>query len=158
MEDVFPVDHSQAAGLLFASSDEKNRSPHPDEAQGRSPQEKKLGNRVLVVGRLRELALYRAEILRQAGFIASTAEDENEAIRMIQRAAFDAVVLSYTLPKKTAQYLAEMARYYCEDCAVIAIADNNTPDHPIAADITAIADEGPAGLVSALKQVLRPAS
>ena len=154
MESV-AVKESPVIGIIFASPDsEAEGSRHKRNKKDRTAQGKKPGNRVLILGRLRELALYRAEVLRQEGFNVSTADDVEEAIRMMQRSAFDAVVLSYTLPVDVALYLAEMARDYCIDCPIIAIANSGGVDKRIAADAVAIADEGPTGLVSALHQVL----
>src|SRR5579872_5314507 len=79
---------------------------------------KKVGNRVLVVGRHRELALYRAEFLRLAGYSVDTPEEVDQALRMIRNDEFDALVLSYTLPTETVQQLAESAREHCPECPV----------------------------------------
>jgi CheY-like chemotaxis protein len=129
----------------------------PDEPKGkneRASRPKKDGNRVLIVGRQRELALYRAEFLRQAGFIVLTAQDVHDAIRILQRAAFDALVLSYTLPGGDVQYLAAAAHDYCAECAVVVISNSSTVDERVNADALVMSDEGPMGLISALKQVL----
>jgi CheY-like chemotaxis protein len=123
--------------------------------QAHSPREKKLGNRVLMVGRLRELALYRAEFLQQAGFTVSTPKDENEALRIMRRGDFDAIVLSYTLPNDTVQQLAESARAYCPDCPIIAITETSLFDRRIAPDAVAVANDGPEALLSALNRVLQ---
>jgi DNA-binding response OmpR family regulator len=109
-----------------------------------------------MVGRLRELALYRAEFLQQAGFAVSTPQDENEAMRIMRRGDFDAIVLSYTLPNETVQQLADSARDYCPDCPIIAITDTSRFDRRIAPDAVALANDGPAALLSALNRVLQP--
>ena len=116
---------------------------------------KKVGNRVLVLGRQRELALYRAEFLRLAGYSVDTPEDEDEALRIIRRNEFDAIVLTYTLPTVTVQRMAESAREHCPDCPIIAIADTERFDRLISPDAIALAKDGPAALLSALKRVLR---
>src|SRR6185437_14907503 len=102
---------------------------------------KKVGNRILVVGRQRELALYRAEFLRLAGYCVDTPEDEDEALRIMRRDEFDAIVLSYTLPNETVQQLAESAREHCPDCPVIAIADTERFDRLISPDAIALAKD-----------------
>jgi len=111
---------------------------------------------VLVVGRHRELALYRAEFLRLAGYSVDTPEEVDEALRMIRNDEFDALVLSYTLPTETVHQLAESAREHCPDCPVIAIADTKKFDRLISPDAVALAKDGPEALLSALKRVLRP--
>jgi CheY-like chemotaxis protein len=155
MENISSFTEPQVIGAIFSSSENPEVPGRREPKEDRYPRGKKLGNRVLVVGRLHELALYRAEFLRQAGFMVSTAGDVEDAIRMMQRSAFDAVVLSYTLPNDTAQYLAKMARDFCNDCPIVAIAEAPIVDGRIAPDVVALADEGPSGLVSALQQVLR---
>ena len=148
---------SEPIGALLASfnnDSELGRRDKKDRSQ--APREKKLGNRVLMVGRLRELALYRAEFLRQAGFIVSTPQDEVEAMTIMRRGDFDAIVLSYTLPNATVQELAESARDFCPDCPIIAITETGMFDRRIAPDAVALANEGPGALLSALNRVLQP--
>lgn len=67
-------------------------------------------NRVLIVGRIRELALYRAEVLRQHGFQVSTPKTKEEAQTIIRNGDFEVAVLSYTLPSTTVQEIAEEVR------------------------------------------------
>src|SRR5205823_1018818 len=102
-------------GILIASSNDEpeHLSPPKKARQGNPRQEKKLGNRVLIIGRQRELALYRAEFLRLAGYTVSTPEDVDEAVRIMQGGEFDAIVLSYTLSNDAVERLAEVAREYC---------------------------------------------
>jgi DNA-binding response OmpR family regulator len=109
-----------------------------------------------MIGRLRELALYRAEFLGQAGYKTLLPANEGEAFTIMRRGHFDAIVLSYTLPDEVVQRFADAAREFCPDCPVIAITDTNTVDRRIAPDAVAIANEGPAALLSALGRVLQP--
>jgi CheY-like chemotaxis protein len=139
---------------LFPAGDEPYLPQRRKAKNKRSSDAKRIGNRVLVVGRQRELALYRAEFLRQAGFTVIVAQDVDEAIRIMQQSAFDALILSYTLPSSDVEYLADAARDYCADCALITIANGRTVDLNVEPDAIASADEGPKGLVSALKRVL----
>jgi CheY-like chemotaxis protein len=154
MQRVLSNRESPVPGVILASS---NTPENPDERKAkkeRAPRAKRGGDRVLVVGRQQELALYRAEILRQAGFSVSIAEDVEAAIRIMQRGAFEAVVLSYTLPSADVQYLADAARDYRSDSAVVVICKSTTVDRRIQPDAIALAEDGPAGLVAALKRVL----
>lgn len=116
---------------------------------------KKVGNRVVIVGRMRELALYRAEVLRQAGFIALIPEDSDAAVGIMRKRNFDAIVLSYTLSSDVVERLTSFAREYCPDCPVIAIAGNFTEDRRIVPDAVVLADDGPPALISALRKVLQ---
>lgn len=142
---------------LLALSD-KEQKPSQSNRIGRrnSWAKRKPGNRVLMVGRVRELALYRAEVLRQAGFTVLIAGDDDEAVPIIRGKSFDAIVLSYTLPNHMVQYLADTARDHCPDCPVIAIAETRMLDRRIEPDAVAIADDGPAALLTALNRVLEP--
>jgi CheY-like chemotaxis protein len=152
---AFEVLSSQSIGVLsgsFANNPKSRRKKNTAEA---AKFEKKAGNRVLLVGRMRELALYRAEFLQSAGFSVTTASDVDSAIRVMRRGGFDAIVLSYTLPNESVEYLANAARDYCADCPVIAIAETKMFDRRIAPDAIAIADDGPPALLSALRRVLQ---
>jgi hypothetical protein len=148
--------YEPVVAFLASSNDNLERSRREKRGHAHSPREKKIGNRVLMVGRLRELALYRAEFLRQAGFTVSTPQDTNEALGIVQRGDFDAIVLSYTLPNDTVQQLAEIARDCCPNCPIIAITDTSMFDRRIAPDAVAVANEGPGALLSALNRVLQP--
>jgi hypothetical protein len=145
------------AGVLlsFPNDNPKNPVAGKSDTQNSQQKKKKLGNRVLMVGRLRELALYRAEVLRRAGFAVSIPHDTSEALRMMHSGEFDAIVLTYTLPTDIMQHLAETARECCRDCPVVAITDSILPDSRIAPDAIALANEGPPALLAALSRVLR---
>ena len=142
--------------IAFSGPDNPSESPQLwKEKKQSAPKKKRVGNRVLIVGRLRELAIYRAEFLRQAGFNVVTAVDPDEALPIIQHGRFDAIILSYTLSSHTVRYLANATRDYCPDCVIVAIAETRTFDCHIEPDAVVIADEGPVALVSALKRVLQ---
>src|SRR6185437_8158207 len=64
------------------------------------------GNRILMYGRLRELALYRAAVLQDRGFSVTTPETLEEATTAIRKGGFDTVVLTYTLPNEVVKELA----------------------------------------------------
>ena len=113
------------------------------------------GRRVLLIGRFRELALYRAEVLRVHGFQVSTPATVVAAMDTIRRREFDIVVLSYTLASDVVEELAEQVRQYCPKCPVIAISDNRSTDKRILPDETAFAEDGPAALIAALRRVCR---
>lgn len=112
-------------------------------------------NRVLMLGSIRELALYRAEVLQQHGFHVQIATHRNQALDLIQAGNYDVVVLSYTLPDTAVREFADEMREYCPQCPVIAISDAKRPDPVIKPDQMILADEGPAALLSALRNVLR---
>lgn len=130
------------------------------DAPGRRTKDKRnarttTGNRILLVGRLRELALYRAEVLGTHGFRVLTPETPAEAMDLIRRNQFDIAVLTYTLSSHVVEELAEQVRQYCPDCPLIAISDNERVDRKIFPDQTVPAREGPAALIAALHRITR---
>ena len=157
MINLQPVFPSQDGAVLSSYSPE---NPHdPLKRWGRTPSQQKktrVGNRLLMVGRLRELALYRAEVLKQAGFQVFAPRDLEEAFRVMQRGEFDAIIVSYTLPNDTVQYVMERAREHCPDCPIIAIRHTETEDRLLQPDAIALADHGPDALIAAVQTVLRP--
>jgi hypothetical protein len=111
--------------------------------------------RVLVFGRLFELALYRAEVLRSRGFSVLTPKTKAEAIAVIDSGEFDALVLSYTLSSETAEELIELARQKCPQCPLITISDHGSADRKLRPDLVVPASGGPAALIKALQRVFR---
>ncbi len=141
----------------FAFSADKNGSVDWPERRlkDRSNARSTTGNRVLLIGRLRELALYRAEVLRTHGFQVLTPETPAEAMELIPRGGFDIAVLTYTLSSDLVEELAEAIRQSCPDCPLIAISDSERLDKKIFPDQTVLAREGPAALIAALRRVTR---
>jgi DNA-binding response OmpR family regulator len=113
------------------------------------------GNRVLLFGRFRELALYRAEVLRSQGFAVVTPFSREESIAAVRRGHFDIAILTYTLSSETVQELAELVREYCPECPIIAISTSKKEDREIDPDEIVLADEGPPALLAALRKVTR---
>lgn len=114
---------------------------------------KTTGNRVLMFGRIRELALYRAAVLRDRGFDVSTPGDPQEAAAIIRNGNFDIAVLSYTLPNDLVQELTQLIREHCPHCPLIVISSNKRIDREIRPDQMVEADQGPAALLAALRRV-----
>ena len=114
-----------------------------------------LGRGVLILGQIRELALYRAEVLRAHGFSVATPRTEEEMKTAIRRGNFDVAVLSYTLPSDTVEEMAELMREYCRDCALVAITDTGRIDRKIGPDAVVLADDGPGALIEALRHLTR---
>ena len=112
-------------------------------------------NRVLMLGSIRELALYRAEVLQQHGFHVYIATNRDQGLDLIHAGNYDVVVLSYTLPDSVVREFADEMRDSCPECPVIAISNAHRPDPIIRPDQMILADEGPAALLSALRHVLR---
>ena len=137
----------------YGNGEEKSRSERRTSPPKKGP--KKNGNRVLMLGSIRELALYRAEVLRHHGYNVVAPETEEEALEQIRRGEFDVVVLSYTLPDRTVEKYAQAVREYCADCPILAIAQTARMDRKIAPDAVVVAEKGPPELVMTLKRVLQ---
>ena len=133
------------------------RRARPTGAQAHSESDQKQNARygkVLLFGKHRELALYRAEVLRHSGFSVETPRTQQEAIDAIRHGDFDAAILSYTLSADIVEELAEMVRQHCPVCPLITISQERTRDPRIDPDAIVLAEDGPKALVSALRRVL----
>jgi hypothetical protein len=146
-----------AALPLVLVNSKTNRVPGATRRTNSKPQTRKksLGRGVLILGHIRELALYRAEVLRAHGFDVATPRTEEEMKAAIRRGNFDVAVLSYTLPNDTVEEMAELMREYCRDCALVAITDTGRVDRKIGPDQVVLADDGPGALLEALHRVTR---
>ncbi len=111
---------------------------------------------MLMFGRIRELALYRAAVLRDRGFEVVTPAHLDEAVAAIRAGSFDIAVLTYTLSNNTVRELAELIREYRPECPLIAISSTKRVDREINPDEIVLADEGPSALLAALRRVSRP--
>jgi DNA-binding response OmpR family regulator len=112
-------------------------------------------SRVLLLGRFQELALYRAEVLRERGFDVQFSTDKERSLKLVRSAEYDVIVLSYTLSSELVERLAEEAREHCPECPLVVIASTDRLDRKIAPDAIAVADQGPPALIAALRRVLR---
>jgi hypothetical protein len=112
-------------------------------------------NRVLMFGKIRELALYRAEVLRSHGFNVVIPASKADAIAAIRRGGYDVCVLTYTLSNETVEELAELVRQHCPDCRLITISETRNSDPKINPDLNVVADDGPQALLEALRAIVK---
>lgn len=112
-------------------------------------------NRVLMFGSIRELALYRAEVLRTHGFSVVTPQNKTETVAAIRRGGFDAAIFTYTLSSDTVEELAELVRQHCPECRLITISETRNHDARINPDANVLAGDGPKALLQALRSLLR---
>lgn len=149
----FPGEFPAHAG---SSGRRKKTNPSPGAHKAnRRKRQPRPGNRVLLFGRIRELALYRAEVLQNQGYTVSTPHTKEESVAAIRRGNFDVAILTYTLSSETVQELAELIREYCPDSRIIAISNSDKEDREINPDAIALADDGPPALLAALRKVTR---
>lgn len=135
------------------SHSDRRRAPAGGRSNDGPERRKSTGERILLLGRIRELALYRAEFLRTHGYRVATPETREEALRAIRTGNFDVAVLTYTLPSTQVEEFAQLIREYCERCRIIAISDARRLDRAIDPDAIVIADDGPAALIAAVRKV-----
>lgn len=153
--DILPGSFSSELPAFARAKGNGSGSPPEFPDRRRSVRRKTYGNRVLMFGRIRELALYRAAVLRDRGFEVSTPETRDEALATIRKGGFDIAVLTYTLSNEMVKEFAELIREYCPECPLIAISNSRHVDREIGPDAMVNADEGPEGLIAALRRVMR---
>ena len=134
----------------------KHNNRKSSSGKGKDPHSQQLRNRVLLFSGIWEVALYRAEVLRGNGFQVLTPRSKQEAIQAIKHGDLDLAVLTYTLPNETVHELAELLRESCPGCPLITISDSGRVDNKIAPDATVVAEQGPAGLIEALRRFTKP--
>lgn len=94
LEGVYSTAHAAARKSVRSHGSQRAAS------DGKYVNQRLDANRVLLLGRVQELAMYRAEVLRDRGFEVRTSTNKEEALKLIRRADFDVVVLSYTLSER----------------------------------------------------------
>ena len=109
--------------------------------------------RVLLLGRDRELSLFRIHVLEEAGFQGLYPESKHAAVDAILLGAFDVVLISYTLSNETATELLELVRQSCSDCPIIAISETGWEDNKLKPDLTITATQGPKAMLEAIARV-----
>lgn len=110
--------------------------------------------KVLLIGRIRELALYRAEYLRGKGFTVQAPNSRrDDVLEAIRRGGFDIVVLTYTLSNEDVLDFADLVRQHCPTCPLIVITNTERPDTRVLPDAVVVADQGPEALLAALHRV-----
>ncbi len=162
MAPLFVPQRTQQSGVLWDAlaihaGQRKIQDDSPFDSPKRSQSLRRVGhgNRVLMFGRIRELALYRAEVLRDRGFEVVTPKDRAQAMDAIRAGGFDVAVLTYTLSNETVQELAAMVREYCPNCPLVAISHEKRIDRKIGPDAMVKADDGPAALIATLRRLTR---
>jgi DNA-binding NarL/FixJ family response regulator len=107
--------------------------------------------RVLLLSRDRELGLLRASALRAAGHFVLFPGGKDEAVREIKRAAFEVVVLSYTLSNDTAIELHELINQNCPSCGIVIVTKNAWAEGLLEHHAAITGDEGPEVLIAAVE-------
>ena len=133
------------------------RKPRRPVSRAVQPDLKEHGGRygkILLFGKNRELALYRAEVLSYSGFNVVIPRTRQDAVDAIRQGDFDAAILSYTLSADTVEELAELVRQHSPTCPLITISQERTADRRISPDAIVLAEDGPPALLAALRRIL----
>lgn len=109
---------------------------------------------VLLFGQMRELALYRAEVLQARGYHVLTPGNRPDVEAAIHAGGFDIAVLSYTLPSATVKDISELIRQKCPECPLLMISLHAERDPHVQPDEIVPANLGPSALVDAIRRRL----
>lgn len=110
---------------------------------------------VLMLGQHLELGHYRAEFLRMHGFKVIFPENKNDAIAAIKAAEFDAVIVSYTLPKDVAVEMVNLVKSVSPDCPLVAITQDPWEVGRYPRDETILDKDPPRALIDALVRIAK---
>ena len=108
---------------------------------------------VLMLGKLLELGMYRAEYLRSHGHNVIFPESKPEAISAITAGNYETVILSYSLSDSTAIELRDMIEQSRPQCPVITLTEQRWYDQKIQSDKVVLVSEGPQALLEAVQSV-----
>jgi hypothetical protein len=110
---------------------------------------------VLLYGKMRELALYRAEVLAMRGFDVIIPRNNAEAVQAILGGGFQVAVLSYTLANGTVKEMSDLIRQQCPGCPLLVISQTAEDDPHVEPDAIVQAELGPAALVDTIHRTLQ---
>jgi DNA-binding NtrC family response regulator len=108
---------------------------------------------VLMLGQHLELGYYRAEFLKLHGFQVIFPENRNAAVSAIRAGGYDAVIISYTLPKETAKEFLSLIKEADKDCPVVAITQKRWDEGGFEHDETVMDVDRPPALLQALIRI-----
>ncbi len=108
---------------------------------------------IVLFGKMRELALYRAEVLQRMGYQVIVPKSYAEAVRAVDDGGFHVAILSYTLSSEVVKELADLIRQRYPGCPLVTIAQHARSDAEIQPDAIVLSELGPTGLVEALDRL-----
>jgi DNA-binding response OmpR family regulator len=106
-----------------------------------------------MLGQQLELGYYRAEFLKSHGFQVIFPENKNEALSAIRAGGYDAVIISYTLPRDTAKEFVSLIKQADQDCPVVAITQKRWDEDGFQHDETVLDVDRPPALLEALIRI-----
>lgn len=108
---------------------------------------------VLMLGQQLELGYYRAAFLESHGIKVIFPENRNAALAAIRAGGFDAVIISYTLPRETAKEFVNLVKQTDKDCPIVAITQNRWDEDGFEHDETVLDIDKPPALLDALIRI-----
>jgi DNA-binding response OmpR family regulator len=88
------------------------------------------------------------------GYAVIIPRTKDDAVELIGSRSFNAAILSYTLSDETVKQLADLIRQACPQCPLLTISRSAMHDPHVQPDAIVNAEDGPNGLISALRRVL----
>lgn len=149
-----PDSLADLSDLQASAGRSAQRRPQPRRDAEKSRQYSN-SRRVLLLGSIRELALYRSAYLSSKGYLVAVPSGRGEALETIRRGGFDVVIVSYTLSNDVVLEYVDHVRQHCPECPIIAISRNGETDRRVRPDEIVVADEGPEALLAALQRLSR---
>ncbi len=146
---LLPAIEAELAEKLRRSS-RQTRAARPGK---NAPDSEAVQPTVLLFGKMRELALYRAEVLQRMGYQVIVPKSYAEAVRAVDDGGFHVAILSYTLSSEVVKELADLIRQRYPGCPLVTIAQHARSDAEIQPDAIVLSELGPTGLVEALDRL-----
>jgi DNA-binding NtrC family response regulator len=112
------------------------------------------GKTLLLLSADPELSTLRGHALSQAGFSVSRAESRKEALELLEKEKFDALVVSHSMPEENIAEMAELFRTHNPNSPIVTVAKGRWQDLKIEFDAAVIGEEGPEALIEAVETVL----
>ena len=151
LEQVYPTEPVR----FFASTKKAVSKRAGNRGDAHAGSSKRKATTILLYGRMRELALYRAEVLALKGFDVIVPRTNEEATAAVLAGGFEVAVLSYTLANNTVKELSDLIRQQCPACPLLMIAQRAEDDPHVQPDAIVNAELGPAALVDTIHRTLQ---
>lgn len=110
---------------------------------------------VLMLGRQLELGYYRAVYLQSHGFQVIFPENKDAALAAICMGGYDAVIISYTLSKESANEFVNLVKQRDKDCPVVAIMQERSEERDCEPDERVLDRDRPPALLEALIRIAK---
>ncbi|HZS28441.1 MAG TPA: response regulator [Candidatus Angelobacter sp.] len=121
----------------------------------RAPEEIREGIQLLLLLSVNlETALLRAHTLRSSGFEVMLPTSKKDAMAVLRKKKFDAVIISYSISAESAVEMTELFRENNPGAPIIAITKGEWADLKTDVDASVNGDEGPDALIEAIRTAI----